>query len=217
MGVFNRVKDIVTANINSLLDKAEDPSKMLRLMIQEMEDTIIDLKSSCAAQLAEKKTVERQLGEVESKTEQWNDRAALALEKGREDLAKEALVEKRNWTEKKAGLERQFATLTESVDLSREDIVKLEKKLISVKAKYKELVIRAKQAEDNKKINSYESFSKIDEMERQVDKLEAKYDLESSIKSSLEDEFSKLEGKDSIDSELEELKKKLKKGVKSDE
>ncbi|MBN2616773.1 MAG: PspA/IM30 family protein [Spirochaetales bacterium] len=212
MGVFNRVKDIITANINSLLDKAEDPSKMLRLMIQEMEDTIIDLKSSCAAQLAEKKTLSRQLDEADSKTTQWTDRATLALEKGREDLAKEALLEKRNWSDKKISLEKHFETISLNVETSREDIIKLEKKLITVKTKYKELAIRAKQAEESQKFSNYDSTSKISEMERQVDRMEAKYDLESSITSSLEDEFSKLEGKNSIDSELEELKKRLKKG-----
>lgn len=212
MGVFNRVKDIVTANINALLDKAEDPSKMLRLMIQEMEDTIIDLKSSCAAQLAEKKTVQRQLDEAESKTEQWTDRATLALEKGREDLAKEALVEKRNWAEKQSGLNKHFETLTTNVELSREDIVKLEKKLIGVKAKYKELVLRSKQVEESEKINKYNSFSKIHEMELQVDRMEAKFDVDSFTSKSLEDEFSKLEDNNSIDDELENLKKKLKKG-----
>jgi phage shock protein A len=212
MGVFNRVKDIVTANINALLDKAEDPSKMLRLMIQEMEDTIIDLKSSSADQLAEKKTVQRQLDESESKTEQWTSRAQLALEKGREDLAKEALVEKRNWSEKQNGLTKHFETLTTNVDLSREDIVKLEKKLISVKTKYKELVLRTKQAEESQKIDKYDSFSKIDEMERQVDRMEAKFDVDSFTSNSLEDEFRGLEGNNSIDDELENLKKKLKKG-----
>ncbi|QEN05189.1 phage shock protein A [Thiospirochaeta perfilievii] len=212
MGVFNRVKDIVTANINALLDKAEDPSKMLRLMIQEMEDTIIDLKSSCAAQLAEKKTMQRQLNEADSKTEQWSNRATLALEKGREDLAKEALIEKRNWSDKKTSLNKHFETLSVNVDLSREDIIKLEKKLISVKAKYKELSLRSMQAEESQKINQYKSFSKIEEMERQVDRMEAKFDIDSMTSSSLEDEFSKLEGNNSIDDELEILKNKLKKG-----
>lgn len=212
MGVFNRVKDIVSANINALLDKAEDPSKMLRLMIQEMEDTIIDLKSSCAAQLAEKKTVQRQLDESDSKTEQWTNRAGLALEKGREDLAKEALVEKRDWSEKKSVFTKHFEILTTNVDLSREDIVKLEKKLISVKTKYKELVLRSKQAEESQKINQYDSTSKISEMERQVDRMEAKFDIDSSTSKSLEDEFRGLEGNNSIDDELENLKKKLKKG-----
>ncbi len=212
MGVFNRVKDIVTANINALLDKAEDPSKMLRLMIQEMEDTIIDLKSSCAAQLAEKKTVNRQLEEANSKSVQWEERAKLALEKNREDLAKEALIERRNWNDKVSGLTKHFDTLSSNVELSREDILKLEKKLISVKAKYKELIVRARQADDAKKVNQYDSFSKINEMERQVDRMEAKYDLDSFSSSSLENEFSKLEGNNSIDNELESLKKSLKKG-----
>lgn len=212
MGVFNRVKDIATANINALLDKAEDPSKMLRLMIQEMEDTIIDLKSSCAAQLAERKTVNRQLDESLKKASQWEDRATLALKKSREDLAKEALIEKRNWSDKKSKLEKHFEVLSQNVELSREDIIKLEKKLISVKLKYKELVTRAKQAEDSKKINSYNSYSKINEMERQVDRMEAKFDVESYSSRSLEDEFSKLEESNSVDSELEDLKNKLKKG-----
>lgn len=212
MGVFNRVKDIATANINALLDKAEDPSKMLRLMIQEMEDTIIDLKSSCAAQLAERKTVNRQLDESLKKASQWEDRATLALKKSREDLAKEALIEKRNWSDKKSKLEKHFEVLSQNVELSRDDIIKLEKKLISVKLKYKELVTRAKQAEDSKKINSYNSYSKINEMERQVDRMEAKFDVESYSSRSLEDEFSKLEESNSVDSELEDLKNKLKKG-----
>ncbi len=173
MGVFNRVKDIVTANINSLLDKAEDPSKMLRLMIQEMEDTIIDLKSSCAAQLAEKKTLNRKLDEANSKTVQWEDRAKLALEKSREDLAKEALIEKRNWNEKSEQYKKSFASVTISVESSREDIIQLEKKLISVKSKYKELVVRAREAEETKKFDAYDNSSKIHEMQRHVDKMEA--------------------------------------------
>lgn len=212
MGVFNRVKDIVAANVNALLDKAEDPSKLLRLMIQEMEDTIINLKSSCAAQLAEKKTVNRQLEEAEKKTTQWAKRATLALEKSREDLAKEALIEKRNWMDKKSGLEKHFELLSNNVELSREDIIKLEKKLLSVKSKYKELITRAKLAEESNKVNNYDTYSKINEMERQVDKMEAKFDIDSFSSKSLEDEFSKLEENNSIEDELEILKNKLKKG-----
>eukprot|EP01156_Anaeramoeba_ignava_P010725 Anaeramoba_ignava/a480624_693.p2 GENE.a480624_693~~a480624_693.p2 ORF type:complete len:214 (+),score=26.65 a480624_693:740-1381(+) len=212
MGVFNRVKDIVAANVNALLDKAEDPSKMLRLMIQEMEDTIIDLKSSCAAQLAEKKTLQRQLEESEQKSDQWAERAALALEKGREDLAKEALIEKRNWNGKKEGLTKHFETISRNVELSRDDIVQLEKKLIGVKAKYKELVLRSKQAEENRKFNKYNTYSRMEEMERKVDRMEADFDVESMTSRDLEDEFSRLEEGNSIDDELESLKKKLKKG-----
>lgn len=208
MGIFNRVKDIVTANINALLDKAEDPSKMLRLMIQEMEDTIIDLKSSCAAQLADRKTAERELNSAIEKIAQWENRAELALEKKREDLAKEALVEKRTWNEKKVFLEKHLDSLSKSVELSREDIVTLEKKLLGVKNRYKELTLRSKKVENDKRVNVYDSESRFAEMERTVDKMESEYD----VNTSLENEFSKLEGDSSIDSELENLKKKIRKG-----
>lgn len=199
MGVFNRVKDIITANINALLDKAEDPSKMLRLMIQEMEDTIIDLKSSCAAQLAEKKTINRELMEADNKIVQWRDRATLALEKGRDDLAKEALVEKRNWREKGSGFRNQFEVISTNVDLLRDDILKLEKKLISVKAKYKEFVVRSKQAEATQRVNA-SAYSKLNEMERQFERME--------------DEFTEFESSGSIDSELEDLKNQIKRESK---
>jgi len=212
MGVFNRVKDIVAANINALLDKAEDPSKMLRLMIQEMEDTIINLKSTCTAGLAETKTVSRELKEAESKSEQWSKRAILALEKGREDLAREALVEKRDWNDKKVELKHHYDILSENVDHARDDIIQLEKKLISVKSKYKELVTRSKVAEGTHRANSYKSYNKIDEMERQVDKMEAQFDMDSMSSKSLEDEFSDLENSNSINVELEELKKQMKRG-----
>jgi len=211
MGVFNRVKDIVTANINALLDKAEDPSKMLRLMIQEMEDTIINLKSSCTAGLAETKTVARELKEASNKSVQWENRAVLALEKNRDDLAKEALIEKRNWNDKKSELQKHFDQLSQSVESAREDIINLEKKLISVKSKYKELTTRAKLAE-SKKINTYNAFSKVDDLERQVDRMESELDIDSFSSRSLENEFSDLEADTSIIDELQELKMKMKKG-----
>lgn len=204
MGVFDRVKDIVTANVNSLLDKAEDPSKMLRLMIQEMEDTIINLKSTCAAQLAEKKGITRELNLANSKIEQWIQRAELALEKEREDLAKEALVEKKNWVDKANVLNKHFDIVSSSVDVSRDNIIQLEKKLVSVKSKYTELTLRARQVDGA-------NVSRIHEMERQMDKMEAEFDVESLTSKKLEDEFSKLEGDISINEELEKLKKNYKK------
>ena len=96
MGIFSRFKDIVNSNINSLLDKAEDPEKMLRLMIQEMEDTLIELKSNCAAMMADGIRKEKLLDETQKTLSRWENRALLAIEKKREDLAREALLEKRN-------------------------------------------------------------------------------------------------------------------------
>src|SRR5215467_12325943 len=95
MGIFTRVSDIISSNINAMLDKAEDPEKLIRLMIQEMEDTLVEIKASCAGVMATKKRVQRELDEVMARAEQWGQRAQLAMNKGREDLAREALVEKR--------------------------------------------------------------------------------------------------------------------------
>lgn len=217
MGIFTRVKDIVTANINSLLDKAEDPAKMLRLMMQEMEDTIIDLKSSCAAKMAESKATSRKLKEAIEKVERWEERARLAIERGREDLAREALHEKRNWSDKKAKLEESLEFLDTTVKNSREDIVQLDKKLLTVKNKYRELKERARAAQEAKNVNEtlqqasgFTVESKFEQMERHVEKMES--DLEVNTKSSLEEEFSRLESSNSIDDELEALKKSMKEG-----
>ena len=100
MGIFTRFMDIVNSNINALLDKAEDPEKMLKLMIQEMEDTIIELKSACASRMADEIRTEKMAKDAEASVDRWHNRAVLAIEKGMEDLAREALLEKKNASEK---------------------------------------------------------------------------------------------------------------------
>ena len=105
MGIFTRFRDIISANINVMLDKAEDPEKLIKLMIREMEDTLVELKSSCAGVLAGGKKIERKLDEARSRDVYWKERAELAVDKGRDDLAREALKEK-----------RRFSTMAESLD-----------------------------------------------------------------------------------------------------
>ena len=100
MGIFTRVRDIISSNLNSMLSKAEDPEKLIRLMIQEMEDTLVEIKSSCAGAIATQKKLEREQTEVGKRVAQWDDRARLAVEKGREDLAREALTEKKRYRER---------------------------------------------------------------------------------------------------------------------
>src|SRR5215468_8819054 len=107
MGIFTRLSDIISSNLNAMLDKAEDPEKLIRLMIQEMEDTLIEIKASCAGVMATKKRVQRELDEVMARAEQWAQRAQLAMNKGREDLAREALVEKRRYRERARTLEQE--------------------------------------------------------------------------------------------------------------
>src|SRR4051794_28053875 len=126
MSIFSRFRDIVSANINAILDKAEDPEKMVRLMIQEMEDTLIEVKSSCAGFMAEQKRLERSLKECDTESEAWQGRARLAVEKGREDLARAALAEKQLFTHRAATLKEQAQHTRDLVSNTQADIAQLE-------------------------------------------------------------------------------------------
>ena len=126
MGIFTRFKDIVNSNINALLDKAEDPEKMLRLMIQEMEDTVIEMKSSCAREMAEEIRMGKRIKEAEEAVERWQQRAVLAIDKGREDMAREALLEKRSAQENLEKLKSSFKSLSDSVANGKDEIKTLE-------------------------------------------------------------------------------------------
>jgi phage shock protein A len=135
--------DIVNANINSLLDKAEDPEKMIKLMMQEMEDTLIELKSSCAAKIASKTKLDRKRDELDNLAKRWMSRAELALGKGREDLAREALMEKRRALERNRPHRRRCLRYDEMIKKSKEDIGKLEDKLQSLRQKHQTIIERA--------------------------------------------------------------------------
>jgi phage shock protein A len=108
MGVFTRVRDIINANLNTMLDRAEDPEKLIRLMIQEMEDTLVEIKASCAGAMATQKKVQREREHLRGRVKQWEDRAQLAVDKGREDLAREALMEKRRYLRQAEILEGEW-------------------------------------------------------------------------------------------------------------
>jgi len=135
MGVFTRFRDIISANINSMLDKAEDPEKMIKLMIHEMEDTLIELKSSCAGVIAGQKKIERKADEITDKTNLWSNRAELAVSKGRDDLAREALNEKRRYSQIAESLENEIDEHRGLVKQYKQDIVELEDKLNNAKEK----------------------------------------------------------------------------------
>ena len=108
MGIFTRVRDIINSNVNAMLDKAEDPEKLIRLMIQEMEDTLVEIKASCAGAIAERKKIERQHDVAKERAASWGDRAGLAVDKGRDDLAREALLEKRRYQDRARSLEQEL-------------------------------------------------------------------------------------------------------------
>jgi phage shock protein A len=137
MGIFTRFSDIVNSNINAILDKAEDPEKIVRLMIQEMEDTLVEVRSAAARSIADKKDLNRKLESLESELQDWEEKAELALRKGREDLAKAALVEKSRVQSAADAVKADYAAVDEGLAKLNEDIARLEAKLQDAKTRQK--------------------------------------------------------------------------------
>jgi phage shock protein A len=209
MGVFSRFLDIVNANINALLDKAEDPEKMIRLMIQEMEDTLIELKSSAAAKMATLAKSKREYGEAEEEMKRWQARAELAVSKGREDLAREALLAKRQVSERLEPLLNQIANNEEMISVAKSEIDQIEQKLASVKQKYQTMVDRANRAKEEEVVNITMKKSTDDrfaEMQDQIDRMQASNEL-NRRNASLDEQFRKLEEMEELEAELAELRK----------
>ncbi|HPB42061.1 MAG: phage shock protein A [Spirochaetales bacterium] len=209
MGVFSRFLDIVNANINALLDKAEDPEKMIRLMIQEMEDTLIELKSSAAAKMATLAKSKREYNEFEEEMKRWQARAELAISKGREDLAREALLAKRQVSERLEPLLSQIASSEELISVAKSEIDQIEQKLASVKQKYQTMVDRANRAKEEEVVNTTMRRSTDDrfaEMQDQIDRMQASNEL-NRRNASLDEQFRKLEEMEELEAELAELRK----------
>jgi phage shock protein A len=202
-----------------MLDRAEDPEKLIRLMIREMEDTLVELKASCAGAMAESKKVERLLLEAEDRKRQWDDRAALAVQKGRDDLAREALSEKRRYGERLVGLEKDLAECRALTDQYQEDIRQLEERLTAAREKQRVLVQRhvhaARKQQAQKEIrraDSTDAIRRFESFEQRIDRMEAEADLVNFGRSgSLEQAFSRLSVDEDIERELEALKSSLRK------
>ena len=219
MGIFTRVRDIISSNLNTMLDKADDPEKLVKLMIREMEDTLVEIKASCAGAMATKKKIQRELEEIDSRSAEWGDKAELAVEKGREDLAREALVEKRRYTDRKDTLEHETNQCDELVDQYQQDIVQLEDKLNTAREKQRVLVQRHVHAQGKiraqrgiRRMDTSDAMARFDTFEERIERIEIDGDLVNfGRKPSLDDEFQRLQGNDDIEKELETLKSKKKK------
>lgn len=217
MGIFSRLTDIVNSNINDVLDRAEDPEKMIRLVIQEMEDTLVEVRSSAAKTIADQKDMRRQLGRMNDAATSWEDKAELALSKGREDLAKGALVEKSKVAQMAQALSDELELLDDALGKHEDDIVKLEAKLREAKAKQNAILARQETASNRLKIRKHVYSSKVDDafarferMERRIDATEGRIEaLDMGRGKSLDEEFADLEAEDSVSEELEALKAKL--------
>lgn len=216
MGIFTRFRDIVNSNINSMLDQAEDPEKLIRLMIQEMEDTLIEMKASCAGAIAARKKSGRAYDEAKNRVGDWTAKAELAIAKGREDLAREALLEKRRYVETHAALETEAQQLDDVVGQYRGDILQLEDKLTKAREKQRSLVQRHIHAQKKtvaqkqiRKSESGDALLRFEQFENRIERLEAEADLVNvARKPSLEDQFTKLVTDEEIEKELAALKAK---------
>lgn len=218
MGIFTRFMDIINSNINALLDKAEDPEKMIRLMMQEMEDTLVDLKSSCAAKIASRARTIRNQADFQQKVTRWTERATLAVEKGRDDLAKEALIEKKEAQSGLDELNRELDHLNQIIDECKNNIILIEEKLQIVILKHKALIRRGQEAKEKTKVNKVMkgaagsgTMTRFNDLENRIDRMESDAEVSGFGATNLESEFSKLEAGDDVDDELAELKKSVKK------
>ena len=218
MGIFTRFRDIVSSNINAILDRAEDPEKMVRLMIQEMEDTLIEVKSSCAGVMAEQKKIERELDQTRGFMEDWETKAKLAVDRGRDDLARSALSEKSRRAERLDLLREELERTKQTIADFQDDITQLEAKLADAREKQRTIIQRRAAATARFRVHSHirradtsEAFAKFEAYEAGIDRLEAEASLVDRLrprKESLRDELSRLEHEDEIEQELERLKGK---------
>ena len=207
MSIFTRFKDIVNSNINSLLDKAVDPEKMLRLMIGEMEDTVIDLKTTTAARMAEAIRSEKKVDEAKATVERWQARAELAIEKGKDDLAREALVEKKHAQEVYERALENISSLKKSVEEGKEEIRTLEDKIKAAKDKLATLQREQARAQERRD-SSVNLNARFEEMENRINRMNAYNDLsKKSEEKSAEEKFSEMEKNDEIEAEIERIKK----------
>ncbi len=217
MGIFSRMGDIINSNLNAMIEKAENPEKITRLIIQEMEDTLVEVRTSAARNIAETKELSRKADQYDARAKEWAAKAELALTKGREDLARGAVQAKQQSEQLAEVVRKEIEILNESVAKADSDLEKLQAKLNEAKAKHKALMMRGTTATNQIKMRKVMTSSKVDDalqryerMERKVDELEAHveaFDLGNG--QSLESQFAALEADDAVEAELAALKKNL--------
>ena len=217
MGIFSRLSDIINSNLNSILDSAEDPKKIIRLIIQEMEETLVEVRATAARTIAERKDVERRLQRVREAQAEWDRKAELALRKGREDLSRAALIEKAKLSDTAKALAEELEALTAALSQGDEGVAKLEAKLRDAKARQKAMLAREESATQRLRTQRNlhdtridDAFTRFDHVERRIDRLEGEiesYDL--GQQKTLSEEIADLEADSAIEAELEALKARL--------
>ena len=218
MGIFSRTRDIFAANFTELLDRAEDPARMIRMIILEMEETLVEVRASAARCIADSKEMKRALGRLEDLQASWTEKAELALSKDREDLAKAALIERQKAVDMAEGLQLELSSIEDTLKSYEADIAKLQGKLREARARQNAIatriesaVTRAKAREVLNGSRTEDAFSRFDQLERRADFAEGRADaLGMTGPKSLEEEIAELRATDKIDAELEAMKAALK-------
>jgi phage shock protein A len=218
MGIFSRTRDIIAANVTDLLDKSEDPAKMIRMIIMEMEETLVEVRASAARSIADQKEMRRQIGKLDRLQENWVEKAELALSKGREDLAKAALFEKQKAADMAVQLNSEIAVLDDALRASEADIAKLQTKLREARTRQNAVMTRMESAQNRSRLRELyagpkveDAFSRFDVLERHADLAEGHADALGlgGPPKSLDEEIAELRNADKVDAELEALKASL--------
>jgi phage shock protein A len=216
MGIFSRMTDIINSNVNAMLDQAEEPEKMVRLIIQEMEDTLVEVRSSSARVLADRKEAARRLEQVRNEAASWEDKARLAITRDREDLARAALQEKRAIEEEVSVVEAELAATDEHIAQLNNEVSQLQQKLDDARARQKALAMRSKTVESRIKVKRQihrealdDAFNRFEHFERRMDTLESQLeamDLGRTVPPDLAAQINALQDDDRINEDLERLK-----------
>ncbi len=217
MSIFSRMSDIINSNINALLDKAEDPEKMVRLIIQEMEEALVEVRSTSARAIADRKELERRKEWQEAEAAEWERKAEIAVRKGRDDLAKGALVESNKAHEAIKIMGEELAALEATLAKLNEDVGALQAKIKDAKARQNAIIVRGKAAQSRLGVRRTLSDHNIDDAiarfelyERKMDDLEGEIEAYDMGQKTLSDEIADLEADEGIDDQLNELKARVK-------
>ena len=224
MGIFSRFTDIINANINAILDKAEDPEKMVRLIIQEMEETLVEVRTQSAKLIADKKEIARKVEKARKEAEDWEGKAAIALSKDREDLARAALKEKTAAIEEAETLTSDLEQIEINLQKLSEDIGQLQQKLTDAKARQKALILRGKTAQSRMgvkrqlhEVDIDGAMSRFENYERKLDVMEGEIESYDLGQQTLANEIADLEADEKVDEELAKLKARLSGSSESDQ
>jgi phage shock protein A len=215
MSIFSRTRDIIAANVTDLLDRAEDPAKMIRMIILEMEETLVEVRASAARTIADQKEMRRQIGKLDRLQDSWLEKAELALSKDREDLAKAALVERQKAADMADSLKAEIGALDDALRASEADIAKLQGKLREARSRQNAIQNRLESAQNRFRMREMyagskveDAFSRFELLERHADMVEGQADALSLGPKTLDEEISELRHSEKIEAELEALKAK---------